>query len=265
MADKQANLMIDQKLREISLKIKELPDTDGLSDAEIGHVAEMLRKYIYEYDELLQLRIKSTQKAISTVLVQEKVAEIRKVADDARRSETTKTYIAVTVNPPPNIPPEYLIAAVRGFFASAVVDHGCYCFEQRGVKEGDYQGFHSHFYFKRARKPTEVWKRFTSLFGSIVNVKCAKFFNVKSSDDQRKFRGYYSSYMLGHKKDEKLDKVANDACMRTAYGLEPIYYVRAPDYLLGASAGGSSVDPGDSGDEGMAGDSGDGGDSGDDR
>lgn len=101
-----------------------------------------------------------------------------------------------------------------------------YSYEQRSEEPGKYYGYHIHLLFERPSDtyPSDIKKclisklKHSDVKGNWNNKNpCQR--NVKSEED------YYKvlQYILGHKKDEKQEKVQNDQLFRNEEGLKQYY------------------------------------------
>jgi len=120
------------------------------------------------------------------------------------------------------------INAVHDFVKLKVVKEATYCFEQRGIVEGDYQGIHAHILCERGDKPyafnRELERKLKNFFRPENFSK--KVWNVENVENTEKPK--VLKYIRGEKngrKKNKLKKVENDKRFRKAWNLQPEYYV----------------------------------------
>lgn len=183
---------------------------------------------IEEYRKLLD---NARKKAMTQIVYNQLM--LQNQSRDARRSNSLKDYVMLTVNPQPAVPVIKFVDIVHSFMKLCFIENGVYCFEQRSV-DSNYYGFHTHILFKRCKKPSyvmdEIYRVFLPIVGNRNHIK------VKSQDDPADVKNYIG-YMRGAKKDPaKLPKVMNDANFRSEYGLKDLYSVGDTSYLLGVSS-----------------------------
>lgn len=138
---------------------------------------------------------------------------------DGRKSQTD--YVFVTVNlQEDRYPADKFFDLVSRYVKLVIVDSYRYVFEQRGETPTDFHGIHSHIFFKRQRKPSEVLKETKRFFTCCVGNPNA--INVKyiSKEDYDKV----CNYIEGKKADpSKHLKQENDRLFRQTFGLDSIY------------------------------------------
>lgn len=185
-----------------------------------------IQRQINEYYELIE---KSRMRAMSQICYNQLM--IANYVKDGRRSKEMMDYVFLTINPPDQLPYGKLVSAVKDFTSLCVVDWAYYVFEQRGVQEGMYNGFHTHILFHRDRRPSEVEKAIYRIFSPLVpDDKKIRWWSKSELSEVKNAL----SYMEGKKDDPaKADKISNDKLMRRDYGLEAMYVVGTPPLLVG--------------------------------
>lgn len=159
-------------------------------------------------------------------LAREGKGEISDEIFDARKSNTD--YIFVTVNPDETkLDITDFFHMVSKYVELCFVSEYTYVFEQRGITDGDFNGVHSHIFFKRQRKPSECQKETKRFFKKCVGN--GRHIDIKfiTKEDYDKVH----NYIAGKKIDpSKHAKQMNDILFREKYNLLPIYtnVLRAP-------------------------------------
>lgn len=211
-----------EKLRRLNSRAEEF-----LSLGQTEEAVDLLDQ-CYSLNVMIQ---NATKRAMEQVLYNELM--VSNVKKDGRKSDTMKDYVFLTVNPPDQLDYGALVTATRNFAHLCVCEWAYYVFEQRGVTEGDYHGFHCHILFKRARRPSEVIDNIYRLFMPLVPDK-AKI-NWWSKENESDVVNALN-YILGKKDDPaKAPAILNNANMRLCYSLESIYKVGEPPLLVGGS------------------------------
>lgn len=147
------------------------------------------------------------------------------VKKDGRKGDTG-LYL-ITLSPPPENQNQAFIDAVHRFVNLSVVEEAKYCFEQRGVTEGDYQGIHTHILCQRRGKPyafkKELDRIFNKFFREGFGKKQKNVENVEITEKSKVLR-----YICGEKNgrnNDKRRKVENDKLFRRDWKLEDLYEV----------------------------------------
>lgn len=149
------------------------------------------------------------------------------VVTDKRKKDTGLYF--VTISPPEDVNKQDFINATHRFASLKVVKSIDYVFEQRGLKEGEYTGLHTHMLVERNVKPYAFNKELKRLFGKFFPTEVfgqKQFFveNVENAEKKKVLR-----YMNGEKKPSpgknKEKKVENDGFFRRDFGLKPIYHI----------------------------------------
>lgn len=183
---------------------------------------------INKYGELLR---KARERAISQVVYNQLMYKNQK--QDGRKSSNIKDYIILTINPQPAVPFDKFYKAVTHFMSFSFIEYGIYCFEQRS-KNSDWNGFHTHIFFKRCDKPSVILKSIERLFSSMVgNVHNQHQVNIMSRDELLQCKNFYSKYLQGVKKNkDKQPAVEQTILWRSSLGLKPYYTVGECDFLV---------------------------------
>lgn len=214
--------MMFAKLRSLNDHAKQLLD-DGLTE-EAFEVLDQCR-------DLQTMILNARKRAMEQVLYNELM--IGNATKDLRKSDSMMDYVFLTINPPDQLDYGALVNATHTFTQLCVVEWAYYVFEQRGVTEGDYHGFHAHILFKRARRPSEVISNIYRVFMPLVPDK-AKI-NWWSKETEKEVVNAFG-YIQGKKDDpSKAPAVANNVAMRLCRGLDPLYTVGEPPLLVGGS------------------------------
>lgn len=149
------------------------------------------------------------------------------VCTDGRRSDSG-LYL-ITLSPPPESQTREFISAVHRFVNLKVVEEATYCFEQRGVVEGDYNGIHTHILCKRRSKPyafnKELGRVFDKFFRQGFGSKQKNVENVEIKEKEKVIR-YISGEKNGRNNDKK-KKAENDKLFRRDWKLDNLYEVHA--------------------------------------
>ncbi len=149
-------------------------------------------------------------------------------------SAKNNLWAFITINPKPDIKLKHFIKQVFKYLKRNIIKNYLMVFEQRGDSlKSIGQGFHSHILVERnLRCKTRADKFFSfssNTFKKVCNTKiknCFYAYYISSVQMEEKRK-----YLMGHKHDEKLNKVKMDKIWRQAEQLEPYYHKTTEEVL----------------------------------
>lgn len=150
------------------------------------------------------------------------VREVRdledKLASDKIPTKDIK-YVWLTINPRDD-DLDALVDTVDRILRKKWLIKAQYQFEQRGKTKDDVHGFHVHMLITKpkTKRISEIKREILSTCKGICGGKLGKTCNIKF---KTKHQGEgYIAYLLGQKKEAKMDSVEVDKWWRSQYGLE---------------------------------------------
>ncbi|UYD39157.1 MAG: replication associated protein [Wigfec virus K19_615] len=222
------------KLSDLYKKIDNLVElqnslcVEKYGDSVPDNIFELFFDYQRQMNSLSELITKARSRATSEFIHKELMGVSRVSTDGRRKSE----YLWLTVNPRPDVDLSRFLILSHEAMKLSVFDSGQYVFEQRGVSEGSYPGFHLHALMKRSKSPSIVEKELKRKFDSVVGNPLHIRISWVNEDQLDKIR----KYMSGDKKDkDKEPKALNDKNFRKDNNLMSLYTLRTPENLLGGA------------------------------
>lgn len=150
-----------------------------------------------------------------------KVAEL---LSQASSSVVTKPpFMLVTINIRPGVTFEELDKKVQKFTRKKTVPRYFYVYEVRGPDDA---GIHCHALVQYAGRPYDFRRSTKNTFKTVCDVNNPQILNFKFVDSEH--LGSKIDYLMGEKKDSKLDGVEHSKNFRAKYSLEPFYESNPP-------------------------------------